>query len=40
MKILSATAQASPDIAFIKFTLAKPDRTNRQGCFEGKIIFG
>jgi len=34
-----ATAIALPNIAFIKFTLAKLDRTNRQVRFGGEISF-
>jgi len=34
----TATAQAAPNIAFIKFTLAKLGRTNRKVCFGGEFI--
>jgi hypothetical protein len=34
----TATAQANPNIAFIKFTLAKLGRTNCEVCFGGEFI--
>ena len=34
------TAQAHPNIAFIKFTLAKLGRTNRKVSFGGKFVSG
>jgi hypothetical protein len=36
----TATAQASPNLAFIIFTLAKLGRTNRKAGFDDKIILG
>jgi len=36
----TATAQSHPNIAFIKFTLAKLGRTNRKVCFGGGNITG
>ena len=36
----AATAEALPNIAFIKCTLAKYGRTNRMACFNGKIAPG
>jgi hypothetical protein len=36
----TATAQSFANIAFIKFTLAKLDRTNDTICFDGKRISG
>jgi len=34
----TATAQANPNIAFIKYRLAKLDRTNRKSHFDGEFI--
>jgi hypothetical protein len=36
----TATAQANPNIAFIKYRLAKLGRTNRKVYFDDKSIFG
>ena len=35
----TATAQACANIAFIKYRLAKLDRTNRKVCFDGETSF-